>query len=229
MADAEQHTSDFSSLSWLNGKDWVIPASQDRSKKTLLKILVSAKTLFIDKGFEATTIAEISRHSDVSSGSIYNLFSDKNAICRALFENYRLNREAKIADLIARHDWRKEKAQDIVRFHLEIIFSSSRDDTGFLRLIEQQRLRDPLLFEIRAESEENFCLAMLELYKCRRDDFNHPDLKIAVRYAHYIIRGAAMWSILPAGAQNQFLKVTDKQFKEETTRMVCSYLGLTLK
>ncbi|MFA7555615.1 MAG: TetR/AcrR family transcriptional regulator [Spongiibacteraceae bacterium] len=229
MDDADQYISDFSSLSWLSGKDWVMPASQDRSKKTLLKILTSAKILFIDKGFEATTIAEISRHSGVSSGSIYNLFADKNAICRALFENYRISREAKIADLIDRHDWRKEKAEDIIRFHLEIIFSSSRDDAGFLRLIEQQRLRDPLLFEMRAESEEKFCLIMLKLYQCHSGDFSHPDLETAVRYAHYIIRGSALWSILSDGTQNQFLKVTDKHFKEETTRMVCGYLGLAPK
>jgi len=52
------------------------------SKRDL--ILSTAKTLFIESGFRATTIAKIAEHANIAKGSIYSYFSSKNDIVKAL-------------------------------------------------------------------------------------------------------------------------------------------------
>ena len=217
---------DFSSVSWLDDKDWVLTPTQSRSRKTLQKILITSRQLFLQQGFEATTIAQISRESAVSVGSIYNLFSDKNAIFLSLYEHYRLNRVEQIQQMIDKLDWNAASAMDIVRFHIDIIFASSREDGDFLRLVEKQRANDPELYQILTQAEEAFCVTMLELYRYYETHFGHPDIDAAVRYLHYVIRGSALWSLLPEDPRAQFLDVTSDRYQEETVRMATGYLQL---
>lgn len=217
---------DLLSISWVEDSDWVLTPTQTRSRKTLQKILTSARQLFIENSYNATTIAEISKHAGVSSGSIYNLFVDKSAIVRALYEHYRNTREGQIVELLSGRDWATASPLEVVQLHLEIIFSSSREDADFLRLIEERRMADSDLFAIQARSENAFCEQMMTLYQLHRASFNHEDLNSAVSYVHYIIRGSALWSILPTHNAEQFLRVADRRYQAETLRMACAYLGL---
>jgi len=49
-------------------------------------ILLAAGAIFAQKGFDGATIAEIARDADVSVGTIYQLFGNKNALQRAVLE-----------------------------------------------------------------------------------------------------------------------------------------------
>ncbi|HLS97227.1 MAG: TetR/AcrR family transcriptional regulator [Porticoccaceae bacterium] len=216
---------DFSSISWVDGADWVTTPSQRRSRETLQKILVTARDLFVGQGFEETTIAEISRRSGVSVGSIYNLFADKHSIFLALYEHYRTAREARIAEMVLLPRWQSATAVDVIRFHIEIVFSSSRDDAGFLRLVERRRAVDANFHHTLARAEETFCRAMHGLYSHHGSAFDHSDLETAVRYLHYVIRGSAIWSIMPPEPDDPFFSVESRRYQEETLRMACRYMG----
>lgn len=218
--------SDFSSISWVDATDWVSTPLQHRSMQTLQKVLATALELFIARGFDQTTVAEISRQSGVSVGSIYNLFPDKHSIFLALYEHYRTIREAQIVAMMADERWLNPEAVDVVHFHIEIVFSSARDDAGFLRLVEKRRAADSYFHHVLARAEETFCQAILALYhRCARE-FDHSDLGAAVRYLHYIIRGAALWSIMPPEPDDTFFNVASRHYQQETLRMACRYLGV---
>ncbi|WP_185267076.1 TetR/AcrR family transcriptional regulator [Halopseudomonas xiamenensis] len=216
----------FLSVSWADATDWISPPSQQRSRHTLQKVLTTARDLFIRQGFEETTIAQISRQSRVSVGSIYNLFPDKHSIFRALYEHYRAAREAQIGNMVDQPHWDSTPALDVIRFHIEIVFSSSREDAGFLRLVEQRRGADMGFYQTLARAEESFCQLMLSLYARHADEFDHPDLATAVRYLHYVIRGSAIWSIMPQEPDDPFFTVASPRYQEETMRMACRYMGL---
>lgn len=51
-------------------------------------ILDSATGIIIEKGLEALSIREISRHSKLSTGLIYHYFPDKQAVIQAVWEAY---------------------------------------------------------------------------------------------------------------------------------------------
>lgn len=216
----------FTTIAWMNDTDWISPPSQKRSRHTLQKVLTTARDLFITGGFEETTIAEISRQSGVSVGSIYNLFPDKHSIFRGLYEHYRSVREAQIHEMVEQPHWQTAAALDVIRFHIDIVFSSSREDAGFLRLVEQRRGADMGFYQILARAEESFCQLMQSLYDNHASEFDHADLPTAVRYLHHVIRGSAIWSITPLEPDDSFFTVISPRYQEETMRMACRYMGL---
>ncbi|MBL4941438.1 MAG: TetR/AcrR family transcriptional regulator [Colwellia sp.] len=61
------------------------------SKKAISKrelIMATAKSMFIEKGFRGTTIANIAEASGIAKGSVYSYFTSKLDIVKALFLQY---------------------------------------------------------------------------------------------------------------------------------------------
>lgn len=52
------------------------------------KLLESAATLFLDKGYEAVSVNDICKHAEVSKGSFYHYFETKQALFMTLMENW---------------------------------------------------------------------------------------------------------------------------------------------
>ena len=50
-------------------------------------VINKAHQLFIDKGFQATSIQDILDYSGISKGTFYNYFSSKNELLIAIFTN----------------------------------------------------------------------------------------------------------------------------------------------
>jgi len=61
-------------------------APQARTRLARRAVLDAARTLFLQRGYGATTIEEISSSSDVPQATIYRLFSSKNGILKALLD-----------------------------------------------------------------------------------------------------------------------------------------------
>jgi len=61
---------------------------QARSKKTKEKILETALELFCSKGYYNTTTNEIAKVADVSIGSLYSYFKDKDTIFLEILSDY---------------------------------------------------------------------------------------------------------------------------------------------
>ena len=61
-------------------------APQARTRLARRAVLDAARTLFLERGYGATTIEEISRASDVPKATAYRLFSSKEGILKALID-----------------------------------------------------------------------------------------------------------------------------------------------
>lgn len=61
---------------------------QKRSIKMKEHILATAMTLICEKGFYNTTTNEIAKNAEISIGSLYSYFADKDAILLELLEQY---------------------------------------------------------------------------------------------------------------------------------------------
>ncbi|GAA4422451.1 hypothetical protein GCM10023169_16940 [Georgenia halophila] len=59
------------------------PAQQERRRDAIVE---AAATLFAEKGYEATTAADIGRAAGLSGPSVFYYFEDKATVFRALFE-----------------------------------------------------------------------------------------------------------------------------------------------
>jgi len=61
-------------------------SGQARTRLARRAVIDAARTLFLDRGYGATTIADISEVADVPSATVYRLFSSKRGILKALLD-----------------------------------------------------------------------------------------------------------------------------------------------
>jgi TetR/AcrR family transcriptional regulator, transcriptional repressor for nem operon len=66
------------------------------------RILAVAHDAIIDKGFDATTVEEISAAVGISRAGFFYHFPDKNALARALIERQIIEEGAMVAEIVAR-------------------------------------------------------------------------------------------------------------------------------
>ncbi|WP_394844676.1 TetR/AcrR family transcriptional regulator [Pendulispora brunnea] len=67
---------------------------QQRSRERLERILETAATLFVERGYESTTMENIAERAQTSIGSVYQFFPNKRAIFDAMARRYiELSRE----------------------------------------------------------------------------------------------------------------------------------------
>jgi len=213
-------------IDWYPDTDWVFTPAQERSRNSLEKVLRAAKTLFLDKGFEETTITEVSKLSGVSVGSIYHRFADKQAILQTVLEGYRRTRYAQVQELVEPERWAGRTLREVLEFHIEVIFSATARDAAIYRLIERQRMVSPRVNEQVAAWDHEICELLLGLYRARAGSLDADELTARVKLLHNLVRGAALWSSLGAGPRHHFLDVEDGDHQARVTALALNYLGL---
>lgn len=72
---------------------------QRRSRERVARLLDACAALLDEVGYDALTTREVARRADVPIGTLYQFFSDRQALCRALAER---NLDALLARLAAR-------------------------------------------------------------------------------------------------------------------------------
>jgi TetR/AcrR family transcriptional regulator, fatty acid metabolism regulator protein len=93
-------------------------------------ILDAAKSAFSEKGFEATSVANIARSARISDGLVYRYFRNKREL---LYEVLRKFYERILLDLesqVFKHDAFAARLEALIRRHLEVFVS----DTDLCRL-----------------------------------------------------------------------------------------------
>jgi len=61
-------------------------ARQARTRRTWAAVVEAAQSLFVERGYAATTIEAISDRSDTPQATVYRLFSSKLGILKALLD-----------------------------------------------------------------------------------------------------------------------------------------------
>jgi AcrR family transcriptional regulator len=211
---------------WLKEGDWIAQSSQDRSKGTINKVLVTARDLFFEKGYDNTSVAQIAKAASVSVGAIYHHFSDKAQILYALHRAYRDARIELLSDLLAKAKATAKAPEDVLALHMDIIFGSARSDRRFLRLVEELRIKDPRIHELQTRWDDEFCQQMLALYRAVSTQPASRQLAKQVRCIHNVFRASAMWSVLHEFTPNDFMRIDNKTYAQEAYTMCAAYLGL---
>jgi AcrR family transcriptional regulator len=215
-------------IHWASQSEWIVAPQQERSRTSLRKVLVAAARLFIERGYDETTMADIARDADVAVGSIYKRFPDKNSILSAILEGYRQTRYAEILQLTDAKRWSDRSAVDIVTLHVDIMYSSFLHDEGVLRLIERRRIFDPAVTGMLVAWNDHVSDNIARLLEPHAFRIPHRDLKAAVRFLHNTIRGSLVWAILPTqGPRKEAIRPASPACRREAVRMALAYLGLT--
>ncbi|MEH7444962.1 TetR/AcrR family transcriptional regulator [Bacillus sp. JJ1122] len=118
-------------------------------------VIDKAHDLFIEKGFQATSLQEILEYSGISKGTFYNYFSSKNELLIAIFKNTFQKIEKERHDLIAGKDpsdpeilirqieiqMRTNREHNLIPLYEEVFFSNDKELKKFLEIGQMRTLK----------------------------------------------------------------------------------------
>jgi AcrR family transcriptional regulator len=96
-------------------------------------ILVAARGVFADLGYESTTIRDVIRATDLAAGTFYNYFRDKESVLRALLEEKMTEMQQRARD--ARRD--ATTVEEVVRSTVDLSFTMLIEDRPVFDLLRR--------------------------------------------------------------------------------------------
>ncbi|WP_404349766.1 TetR/AcrR family transcriptional regulator [Sutcliffiella horikoshii] len=124
-------------------------------KDRKLHVLTCAHKLFIEKGFQATSIQDILDESGIAKGTLYNYFSSKNELLIALFKTLYKKMEKERNDLLIGQDpsdinifikqfelqMETNRANKLISLFEEVIFINDSELKDFIQKSQLRMLR----------------------------------------------------------------------------------------
>jgi AcrR family transcriptional regulator len=120
------------------------------------KLLESAATLFLEKGYDAISVNDICKHAGVSKGSFYHYFETKQVLFMTLMENWSNTVMQSILSqpLSANSDLKEVLVE--MPYHFDSVFSAV--PKGFPILVDfwRQAMGDPEIWKLAVEPYRYF-------------------------------------------------------------------------
>jgi AcrR family transcriptional regulator len=173
---------------------------RDKQKaETFMDIMRSAEELFMQQGYEKTSMREIAEHSGLTKGALYHHFDSKEALMdRIVAEHHRVLSEsaAPIAGDTALPPFDRIKrimdiSRDMGMSHISFVseYLKVRRDEGSVMLKERLKKYDreffvsfvgPLLREAKEKGECDFTAApeMLAVFLCQMDRAVNEEIRL---------------------------------------------------
>lgn len=211
---------------WISDLHWVRAGQQPRSQKTQESLLDAAETLFVEKGADATSVADVADRAGCSVGAVYHHFRDKKALLFAIFgrmsERYRETTRAAVDP--AR--WEGAAIADILRSYLEFSLETGRARPAFKQAALEASRLEPELREHLAELHEEFSRGLTKLLLARIGEIGHPDPVLAVGFVIDQTASMIKTRLDPTLLRTRLRPYSDEEFVRESLRSVCGYLRI---
>jgi len=214
-------------IEWADRSKWLLVPQQERSRKTLTKVIDAAISLFSEKGFDGTSIGDISKLAHVSVGAIYARFADKDAILYAVLDSYYRTRFAQLEEIVRPYRAADETADDVLRLYVNIMVSAFRTDRRLLGVAELRRLTDTIVAQQAARANAHLADVFAALLAPHAESLGHPNIIAEAHFLHNIIRNtfvlATLHDISPVGSA---LTLDSPSFEAELYNLAARYLRL---
>lgn len=97
-------------------------AARERGRPRTFDIdtaLDNAMLVFRQKGFHASSVADLSEAMNLTAGSIYKAFTDKHTLFVRVFERYLSVRNADLRQRLQRHESGRARIAELLNFYLD--------------------------------------------------------------------------------------------------------------
>ena len=84
------------------------------------KVLQTALKLFTDKGYFNTSMRDITNHSQVSTGSVYHYFKDKEGVAYALYESMIVRMRNELENIMKQYDSSHDQCHAVISLLFDI-------------------------------------------------------------------------------------------------------------
>jgi AcrR family transcriptional regulator len=180
-----KRTRKSASRSPASGPHAPLPARQERSRRSLEKLLDAAERVLSEEGLEAATVPNIARRAGLSPGTVYRRFPDKDALIRAVVSRFhRRNFDLSCQKLNPEY-WRGTTLAQKVHIIVSNMIAAHQRQAGLLRSLFRFAQQHPdVVFRRRAIAMEvRVFEGIVDLFMENRDEVHHPDPRTALTVA----------------------------------------------
>lgn len=104
------------------------------------KVLQTALSLFTHNGYFNTSMRDITRESQVSTGSIYHYFKDKEGVAAALYQSMLERMQGELEEIARRHETAHDQCYAVLKLLFEITQSEPEAMTFMLYIKHREFL-----------------------------------------------------------------------------------------
>ncbi|HKI98289.1 MAG TPA: TetR/AcrR family transcriptional regulator [bacterium] len=207
---------------------WVRTPHQDRSRKTLERLLDTSEALLQERGFDNVSVAEIAHAAGSSVGAFYARFRDKNGLLHHLHERFCEEAMVTADTALDPARWEGASTRDILTAVIGFLEESHRTRSGMFRAFVLVGHSDPRFQERDRRLSEHVLARLTALLLSRREEISHPDPTFAIAFGMEMVGGVLRdryvlgWHRLRAAPKGAGGIVA------ELVRAYCSYLGVPL-
>jgi AcrR family transcriptional regulator len=175
------------------------PRRQARGQKRIAQLLKAAGEVFQESGYEGATTNAIAARAGVSPGTLYQFFSNKQALAQALANEYARQRLAVHEDAFA-HDSRELPLKELIDRLVDPFLAFRRSAPGFEALFTGSVVSRELADSVHAlhgQLEERIA----ELVRKRVPHMSEDRVKVCAATSVQIVKGLLPLSL--KGTQKQ--------------------------
>lgn len=203
----------------------VRPPQQERSRRTLERLVEAAREIVMEEGVGATTVSRVVERAESSVGSFYARFDGKDDLLRYLEERVWGEARQRWNEAVSSRDWGQLELEGVIRTVVRLLVRIHVEDAGTRRRLE----RDPreaghLGAEARrfhAQVEEDVGDLLLRY----RDRIAHPRPERAVAVAYRWALGGIRELLARGDGERASTSGLDPEgVGEEITRGLNAYL-----
>lgn len=203
--------------------DWTHQGLQDRSRRTLERILDATERLLAVKPFREITVAEIAREAGASLSSLYARLADKQALLGAVYERHAHSQRERIDQLFAIQRWKGVCLATVLRSTFPLIVAGYRERQGLIRAFLEQATDDARFREHWSEVGRFIVARVSQLVMDRSIEVHHPDPERGLQLALAV-------AFATLAHQIQMHEIDKPQMDELTEvliRMMLQYMGIS--
>lgn len=201
----------------------VKPPLQDRSRKTLNRIVKAALDLISERGVDGASVHDIARRARASVGSFYARFQGKEDLLRYLEVQLWADARASWDSALEAGGWDELSFEDLVATLVQVLVEVDRTGARQRRLLDTRRGPGSA-----SDAAREFDVALshdirhLLLRHSARID--HPDPGRAVDFCIAVVTGALRHRASGEATAPAAFELDDEEWAQELSRMSLAYL-----
>jgi AcrR family transcriptional regulator len=206
--------------------EWVKPPQQQRSQKTLARLLDAAEGLIVESGLDAVTVSAVTKRAGSSVGSFYARFADKEALIRCVLERFTDQALATASAVLEPTRWEGVPVHDalvaMMRFMLQVV----DERQGVVLALLVRSARDPELTALGQRLNDQIAVHLHGLIAQCGHAVDHDDAETAIRMAVWMILSAMQTRALDKAGQAGAFELDDDSIAQQMALMIIRYVGI---